>query len=77
MRFIVSYTYLTEGGNRQYVTEVVDVPRVGNISTLEQHAFLYIRNEVSSGAVLLGAWPASTLSPAVLVNATEVYQWKV
>jgi len=54
MRLLVSYTYLTEGGNRQYACDIID-PQTNKL-TLAEAAFIYVRTQVSSEAVILGVW---------------------
>lgn len=76
MKLIVSYTYLTEGGNRHHCTDVVEVPRHQSVANVNEMGYLYIRNEVSSEAVLLGVWATVVLTATVIIDAQRVKLWE-
>lgn len=76
MRLIISYTFLTEGGYRKYVTDVVEMQPHQELANSNEQAFLYIRNHVSSEAVLLGVWGTKQLEPNVTISREEVRGWK-
>lgn len=71
MRLLVSYTYPVKHGDRQYVTEVIDIPYIVNFTT-EEHALLYVRNEISTEGALLGVWPARSLRADFMINGTSL-----
>lgn len=58
IRFLVSYTYLTEGKNREFATDLVEGDTDKEPA---QVALEHIRSMISTEGVLLGVWPAGSL----------------
>lgn len=71
-RMVVSFTYLSEGGNRRYRTEVIEYP---NDYRDVEAALCYVRCDVSSEGVLLGFWPTSSLPPTVPQSDLNLAKW--
>lgn len=69
-RIMVSYTYLTEGGNRQYGMDVLDVPTDYN---LNDAAFLYVRHQISTEGVVLCWYPANSLK--ITIDGINYRTW--
>lgn len=72
-KIVVSYTYLTEGGNRRFETGVVECP--DDFREVEA-AYSYVRCDVSSEGVLLGFWPTSALPATVPLSDINIAKWR-
>lgn len=76
MRFIVTYRYASNVGAMLEATEIVDMPRIGTIATLYEHALLYVRNWVDKDGVLVGVWDALSCQADVRLEQTDLDSWK-
>lgn len=56
-KLMVSYTYLTEGGNRRHETSVIERP---DDLTEADAAYWFVRHNISSEGVVLGFWRVRT-----------------